>query len=139
MRWAPLAVLVLAAGCGQQNTTMPPVGEKRADAAGLPDTWTHREVADHLGKKGLKVTVGGIPDSASPHPVSVFKDAAATEKAGAIVVHLCKDVGAAHEQAGSMGEGAFSKGRFAFGLYDVSARESDKRFLQRIKAAMDAP
>lgn len=135
---ALLALLLAVVGCGRENT-MKPVGEKRTDAGGLPDTWTHRDVSEHLAKKGVKVTVGGVPDGNADHPISVFKDAAATEKAGAIVVHLCKDANAAREQAGSMGDGAFNKGRFAFGLYDVSARDSDKEFLKKVKAAVEAP
>lgn len=106
-----------SAGCGSKGGTSPPAGDAPAPTPspkGIPDSWTHRELADHLGQRGLAVEVEAKP-LLSREGVTAAVLLEPGEKFGGVVVYACRDHAAAREQAGSMGKDAFSSGRFAFG------------------------
>src|SRR5687768_121341 len=83
-------------------------------ASELPDSWTHKELADHLAAKGIPVEVEGKPLLSRDGTVAAVL-LEPGEKHGGVLAYACRDRGAAREQAGSMGGGSFSSGRFAFG------------------------
>lgn len=134
MRCAVLLVCVLAAGCGK--------AEGPNAKAGVPDDWTHKELVEHLNKKGLNVRL--IPtDFGSFYGPSAFivpQDSPYAdekkladdwrEKRAAATTAYCtlrKTPQDAKDDAGASGR-KLAAGRFVF--------EADPAELARIKSAL---
>jgi hypothetical protein len=84
-----------------------------------PDDWTHKELAAHLAKKGVKVGVDGVPlYSTDGRTAAAFNGGAGK---GAVLVYLCRDARQARETAGAMGAKAAHFGRFAVGPFPNDA------------------
>ena len=97
-----------------------------------PDDWTHKELAEYLGTKGVKVKV--VPYTLHSQPgriVAGFHDREA--EAVEVGVTLCATEEKAREEAGAMGEGAFYRRRFAFG---AAPNAKEQHLLKRIAEAM---
>jgi hypothetical protein len=123
--------------------------EKRTDAT---LDWTHKDLVKHLEKKGIKVEVsGGHPGlTQSDRVCTIFfvpkgeEDAVTVEESGvstrtAVMVYLCKNQRTADEQAGSMGKGSFTFGRFALGANGVVRNQKTDAFLLRLQTALTGP
>lgn len=137
MRYAAFLLFVLVLGCGKPSPTSegkPDTGRAANTPTPAPDTgkpqesfppaeWTHRDLAEHLGKKGVKVELSHAPIQDRPdRPAAFFRDG----NGHALVVYLCRDGQSARESAGSLPEG-FASGRFAFGLVMGTAQDKDNR------------
>lgn len=104
-----------------------------------PDDWTHKELAEYLGTKGVKVVVIPSPLHGRPGRVAAGFRPPGDDHTG-IGVFLCESALAAKEEAGAMGEGGFSKGRFALGgpagISDPGQRARCADFLRKIADAL---
>jgi len=137
---------VLALGCNKAEPvavkeeggraaapTPTPVPDKgKPEATFPPDSWTHRDLADHLGKKGVKVEVSnaGIFDKPE-RPAAWFESA---DKA-TVIVFLCTDAKAAREAAGAETAGSFAFGRFA--VCNRYGKSESKDLTAAIKKALE--
>lgn len=147
MRAILLLALLTSLGCGTAApTTAPKEKEKGATAATgtiastfPPDDWTHKELAAHLAKKGVNLTVhaAGLPFTAHGLPVAFLHEPPDVGQPG-VLVYLCRDRQHAREFAGTMGVGAMTFGRFAIGL-DRVGREGidDPTLLLRVSKALN--
>ncbi len=146
MRRIILAALVSLAGCTKpEPSARTPDGKPapaKGDAPGRipsqdfpPDDWTHKELAEYLGTKGVKVEVRSASLHSKPGQIvaGLIKGEGA-ERAG-VVATLCADSRAARDVAGSMGAGAFHRGRFAIGTGNDPGAQ-DKDLLAKITAAL---
>jgi hypothetical protein len=143
----PVVALVLALGCGKPAPTSAPTAPNPSESKGAtpdngavfpPDDWTHKELAEHLAKKGVKIVVhaAGLPYTSSGLPVAFLHEPPDVGQPG-VLVYLCRDRQHAREFAGTMGAGAFASGRFAIGLDTVGRDGSDDAaFLRRVSAAL---
>ncbi len=107
----------------------PPKGKEPPKVAGAtpfpPDDWTHKELVEFLGTKGIAVHVRALPGSPG-RTVAALKP---YEDKAEVLVSLCADAKDAREQAGVLGGKSFSRGRFAFGNRPFpGANEDLKRF-----------
>ncbi len=101
MRYAVLLLVIV--GCSGQARGGKPAGPS-PQKEGLE--WTHRELLEHLGSKGVRLAhQGGGGD------VAFFRDPATQ---GALVVFLKATAQEAREFAGAAPGPAFAWGRFAF-------------------------
>jgi hypothetical protein len=113
----------------------------QAHAAQFPsDDWTHRDLVTYLGKKGITLSIksAGLILNAGLRPVAAFAEGEDTRRPS-VLVFLCSDARAAHELAATMGDGAFSFGRFALGSMGVDgSREKidDAGLLRRLAAIL---
>jgi hypothetical protein len=142
MRVAACVVLaVLVAGC-DKGVPSPASREKEKPAPEVkplatfpPDDWTHKELAEHLGKKGVKVTVESAPLFNKPGQTLAVFTAGSEADRGKVGVYLCADAKMARELAGSMGGEAFAKNRFAIGTGNDPNR-FDRELLGKISDAL---
>ncbi len=105
-----------------------------------PATWTHRDFADHIKKKGttLSLKPAGLVLMAGPRPVAILREGTGPNAPG-LLVFLCADEQGAREMAATMGEGAFAFGRFATGALNPDASgdgPDDAGLLKRVAAAL---
>jgi|GEM_PF-6561737 len=99
-----------------------------------PNDWTHSQLADYLTNKGVpKIRVQAYPLLSRPGAIAAkIIDSEYTD----FIVYLCEDERRAREQAGALGKGAFSKGRFAFGFLNTTPTNDDKEVVPLIQAAL---
>lgn len=81
------------------------------------EDWTHRDLAEHLTKNGVKVKVlpAGLPHTSLGVPVA-FLAGGENTSSPMVVAYLCRDQKQAREQSATLGAEAFAAGRFAIGL-----------------------
>jgi hypothetical protein len=127
MRGAIVCVLMFVAGCGGVSSKKDDGGKPGETAkGGIPENWTHRELLEHLNKKGLKLRMVptnlggafGVP-AHFVNESSGIKDADAADTAfdknspDVVYCLLMKTAQEAKDQAGASTKG-FASGRFAF-------------------------
>lgn len=109
---------------------------------GVPDSWTHKELAEHFDRKGLKYKMITTNRGAFFGPAVYFaadgSPASAGEKeadqayqdksADVIYCQIRKTAQEAKDEVGTMGSGAFASGRFVFA--------GPAKSLDRLKAAV---
>lgn len=124
-------------GCGSRGGSGATGG-----GSGIPDDWTHKELAEHLAKRGLKYNLcptrtGSFFGPAAylvPEGSFVAKDeesARAAYSAGSpdvVYVQLRTSQQDARDQTGLKGDRAFSSGRFLF--------QGEPKHLERIRGAL---
>ncbi len=144
-----VALVVFAVGCGSAGPLdadkektkgsepgRPPVANKAAPTF-PPADWTHKELAEHLGKKGVKVTVEARPLLSQSSRIAAVLIGAAAEKRISVLAFVCSSPQDARDQAGALGGEAFSAGRFAFGSTEgAKASSNELALLARIQAAL---
>lgn len=100
-----VAVLVVALAVAMRGK-LPQLGGPSESSEG--ESWTHKDLADYLGKHGLQVEIKPLLDFTGT-PVSRF-----TARDGeSVEVWLHRSPKEARERAGSMGGNSFAWGRFA--------------------------
>jgi hypothetical protein len=100
-----------------------------------PADWTHRELAEHLRGKGLKLDYAALPTLSTPdQPAATFMEPPSGGRRAAVAVFLCADERRAREKAGSLGDDGFPFGRFALGVLGGDA--ADRDLLRRVRAAL---
>ncbi len=150
MRWLLLVAFVTFVGCdkpelatskrntvpaGPAEVPRPPVADK-LPATFPPADWTHRELAEHLGKKGVKVTVHLDPLHTTATRTAAWLYGVRVEDSTPLVLaYLCPNAREATEQAGAMGDGAFASGRFAIGLQGTPT-DGSRALLQRVRESL---
>lgn len=153
MRQVALLMVLIATGCAVPvaTTTPPATAPDPAKAAIVvpppvpmfpPADWTHKELAEFLTKKGVPgvelVALAGV-DAIGVPGISATLFHSGFDDRSHIVAVLCKDEKEARERAGSLGEGAFHKGRFALGFLSGKPAEKDKMLMPQIRAALGVP
>ena len=139
-----LLVVALAALAGCTPTTTTPKAD--ADPAKVspvkattvpPDDWTHKELAEYLGTKGVKVKV--VPGPSLSRPGRVAAGVGTPGDNIRLLVLLCDTPKIAKEEAGAMGGEAFSANRFAIGNgTDMGTPEQKARLDKLLKRISDA-
>lgn len=117
-------------------TTFAAIGCTEKDGgqnAPVKDDWTHKEIAEHLNRKGVKVTVSPAPVFDKPGRTAAYLYEKIGEKEQRVLAYLCTDAKGAKEQAGTMGEGAFVLGRFAIGQ---GKDDGSEELLGRVQKAL---
>ena len=103
-------------------------GSPIISVTGIPDSWTHKELAEHLERKGLRYKMIPANRGIAIGPAVYFvregspaavgqKEAEAAESDKSPDVVYCqirKTVQDAKDQVGIVGENGFSSGRFIF-------------------------
>jgi hypothetical protein len=82
-------------------------------AAVQGSSWTHKELAEHLRSRGVRVTVVPALDLGG-RPAAWFYDGPEGDHTPRVLVILAADTRDAREQAGALGADSWSWGRFAF-------------------------
>ncbi|MBP3954962.1 hypothetical protein J8F10_06660 [Gemmata sp. G18] len=127
-------VIVAISGRDATHAKRPAANSVELAKDGVPlDDWTHRDLAEHLKKKGVEVEVkhGGAYDQPG-RPASAFYN---PKENAAIIVYLCSSAKEAKEVSGSMGEGSFSSERFAIGC-GIKREEKNLILLGRVRKAL---
>jgi hypothetical protein len=110
------------------------VGFPTVRGADPPADWTHKELAAHLGKKGIKVEINPAPLYNSDGRTGAAFHGPGRD-GGVVLVVLCRDEKQARETAGALGGKAFHRGRFAFGVIRKESPENEK-LLDAVEAAL---
>lgn len=124
-----LVVVLVAFAIGRAGKGLPSIGGPSASSEG--ETWTHKELAEYLGKKGVPVEIHG-GGTMHGQVVSDFADPKTSPPGGLRVgrdkwvrVALFPTAQSAKEDAAAKGGVAFAWGRFVFsewGDHDLLAR-----------------
>ena len=134
MNRTPLILALFLAGCSKSEPTTggsPPgrattpavVPAGKGDPKPAPDltaTWTHKELANHLEQKGVKVKVDAAPLGDTAIRTAATFTIIDGEDKGSVAVWLYRTPEQAREGVGALGEHSFQFGRFAFGTSTVS-------------------
>jgi hypothetical protein len=123
MRTMMALVLVVAVGCGKSK----PTEEGSRSEGGVPEDWTHKELAEHFAKKkaGLRMIATTAGTFRGPAVYFVAEDSDITDEDGAKAAveakaktiaycQIRKTAQEAKDEAGTRGDKAFSSGRFYF-------------------------
>lgn len=126
---AGLLVVVAVLVLGKKGGGLPEVpGITAPSESSEGESWTHKELVEYLVKKGVRMEAKpSIAFGFTGEPASSFVDPGTDRE---VRVLLASSRQAARERAGSLGESAFSWGRFVF--YGGSNRE----LASQIKAAL---
>jgi hypothetical protein len=132
MRSLLLITALVVVGCGKRTGSDSQSG-KSDEPESFTDSWTHKDVAAFLAKKGIKVEINPFSRGVDMEAYAFF------DGNSDVIVYQYKSRQVAAEQASSIGKAAFSKGRFAFGI-DLKATEAkrklDAQFLSRLKTIL---
>ena len=141
-------VTVLVYGCGKQEAgsgrAARPGDAKQSPAAFPPADWGHKELAEHLGQKGVKVEVRhGNSIDRPDRPAALFYTNSGkknqvgkdwyTEDTSEVIVYRCENGEAAKATAATASGGSFSAGRFAICCNEVP---KNKTLADRIQSAL---
>lgn len=107
-----VAVLLVAVVVAWGKKGIPEVPGVTAPSGSDSENWTHKDLAEYLAKKGVKVEAKpSVAFGFTGEPASSFVDPGADRE---VRVMLASSPQAAKERAGSLGPVAFSWGRFVF-------------------------
>jgi hypothetical protein len=134
MRTLLLIAVLTALGCGKKGGSESQAGKSDAPVA-FSDNWSHKDVADLLAKKGIKVEIHPYGKSQGRNTLAYWFFDGNSD----VLVRQCESAETAAQPVGSMGDYAFSKGRFLFEVDSSSnkaKRDLDLQLLKRIKTAL---